>query len=602
MTKLKLNKEKGFTLLTALFAVVLMLLVCFFLRYSAIGCHDSFGDFIFAREHSIKESFLYNLDFNLARGRVGVLFSLVSTLRFAILKTGNITAIWLLQHVPTWFTVGLIAWMIGKKTKPVYGLYFVCFYAAYVQIDTNHNLMVCYPLDFVYGISMMAVGFYLYDSYLEHKGDRCNIWRLVISVFCYYESMLCYEPFITTCLVYGLLSLARTIGKSKNLGKKAFITFVVDLIPHAAATLLFFGILNYVKAHPIIQTIEVTPIDEYGTIPDFLETWRVFSTGVMPFSTDNMIDVPQSIVHVFDSSYNGIFSIVAALALVSMSIASFSISRESSKEERRQINIRLLVISAAGLIFAVFFTVPHAMTSNYQYWVKELNATGYLTSSMCYFGWAVGFSGITCLVVNLIALMHKKLVYVVTVLVLAFGAFVGAEITVNMNNNYADFIFSNGIQMSYRGQVFYTFVTSEYAESLADLIYIPDYSGIHGDLKLLDEYADYEFGRDVMLERNSDAVNFLANYFGTVGYLNYYPESDAGCYLKLDNPLDPVNGWVCSNELLIISTKPGIYNVSYFDIQTRTTHTYSVELGRCDIAVIDEGDIVIVDSLTISYE
>ncbi|MCQ2515309.1 MAG: hypothetical protein MJ094_00415 [Saccharofermentans sp.] len=601
MTKININKGKVFTLFTAFFAVVLIALVCFFLRYSAIGCHDSFGDFIFAREHSLKDSFLYNLDFNLARGRVGILFTLVSTLRFAILKTGNITAIWLLQQVPTWFTVGLIAWMIGKKTKPVYGLYFACFYAAYVQIDTNHNLMVCYPLDFVYGISMMAVGFYLYDAYLEHKSEKHNVWRLVFSVFCYYESMLCYEPFITTCLIYGLLSLARTIGNKKSLGRRAVMSFIVDLIPHAVATIVFFGILNYVKAHPIIQTIDVTPIDEYGTLSGFLETWRVFSTGVIPFSTDNMIDVPKSIAHVFDSFYNGLFSIVAALALISMSATSFFISHDSPRAELRRVNLRLLVIGIAGLIFAVFFTVPHALTSNYQYWVSDLNATGYLTSSMCYFGWAICFSCITCLVVNLLSMTQKKLLYCMTVLALAFGAFVGAEITVNMNNNYADYIFSNGIQMSFRGQVFYTFVSSEYSDSVADLLYIPDYSGVHGNLQALDEYADFELGKNVMLERNSDAISFLANYYGTVGYLNYFPESDAGCYLLLDNPIDNIRGWVCSNEILIISTKPGVYTVSYMDALTGNTHVYNVELGRCDTAIISEGDIVIADSLTIDF-
>lgn len=601
MTKIKLNNSNLFTVTTAFCAVVLTLLVCFFLRNSALGCHDSFADLVFAREHSLKESFIYNLEFNLARGRVGLLFSLVSTLRFAILKTANPTAILLLQHVPTWFTVGLIAWMIGKKTKPVYGFYFVCFYAAFVQIDTNHNLMICYPLDFVYGIAMMAIGFYLYDSYITHKGEKRNVLRMVFSVFCYYESMLCYEPFITTCLVYGFLSLVHTYNNQKKLGKKAFSTFVIDLIPHAAATVVFFGVLQFVKSHPIVQTIDVTPIDDYGSIPDFIETWYVFATGVFPFTTDRMIDVPDSITHVFDSSYNAIFSLMAAGSILSLALASNFVYKPLGKEEKLRINKALIVTGSVGFIYALFFTVPHALTLNYQNWVKVLNATGYLTSSMCYFGWAVAFSCLVCYVINQLIDAKYKAVTYAAVVILAFGAFVGAEITVNMNNNYAKEDFTSGIQMSYRGQIFFAFATSRYADTAADLLYIPDYSGIHSDLKALDDYADYEMHRDVMLERNSDAINFLANYYGTVGVLDYQPETDGGYYVLLDNPLEPKSDWVTSSEILVVSTRPGTYVVSYVDALTGSYHEYNVELGRCDTQTLITGDVVNVDSLTISY-
>lgn len=602
MTKLKLDKGNTYTVLTAICALILTSLVCFFLRNSAIGCHDSFGDFVFAREHSIKESFIYNLEFNLARGRVGILFSLVSTLRFAILKTGNIYAIWLLQQVPTWATVGLIAWMIGKKTRPVYGIYFACFFAAFVQIDTNHNLMVCYPLDFVYGIAMMSIGFYLYDSYLSHKGEKKNVLRMVFSVFCYYETMLCYESFITTCLGYGFISLAHSLENQKQLGKKAFSTFITDLIPHAVSTIVFYTVLNWVKAHPIIDSIEVTPIDDYGSVSDFIKTWCVFANGVFPFTSDQMVDGISSIPQVFDSSYNMLFSLVAAISVIALALSSKYTYKNMTFEQKSKLNRRLLAIGTVGFIFALFFTVPHALTRNYQNWVIVLKATGYLTSSMCYFGWAVALSCFVCLIVNMLSNLSSRWIYYAFIVLLSFGAFVGAEITVNVNNIYSRLDAASGIQMSYRGQLFYAFVKSDYAKRASDLLYVPDYAGIHEDFKGLDEYADYEMDRDVMLERNPDAVNFLANYYGTVGILDYFPKSDAGYYALLDNPLMPSDEWICSTDIVIVSTRPGIYEVSYTDVLEGQNHTFDLELGRLDTGVINEGDVVDLSSLTISYK
>ena len=255
--KAKLNKEFVWTCFAGLFAALLAALVCFFLKDEVLGCHDSFEDFIFARMHDFKGWFDHALEFNLARGRVGFITSFVLTLRYYILSTGNFTAIWLLQQIPIWFTVGLIAFVTGRKTRPVYGIMFAVFYAVFVQIDTNHNLMNCYPFDFMYGMTLMVLGLFFYDEWLSNIGKKRNLIRIILSIFFYYESMTVYEPFITACTIYALISFAHVWVRRKELGRKAFPEFVIRLIPHAVTAGVFFVILQYLKAHPVIQTVTV---------------------------------------------------------------------------------------------------------------------------------------------------------------------------------------------------------------------------------------------------------------------------------------------------------------------------------------------------------
>ena len=168
----KLNKGTVWTVIAGFFAAALAVMVCYFLKDEVLGCHDSFEDFIYAQMHTTSECFHKVLNFNLARGRVGFLSALVMTIRYIVLGTGNYTAVWLLQQVPIWLTVFLISWMVAKKTHPVYGIIFAAFFSAFLQIDNNHSLMVCYPMDFMYGMSLMVLGLFFYEKWLTKLKER----------------------------------------------------------------------------------------------------------------------------------------------------------------------------------------------------------------------------------------------------------------------------------------------------------------------------------------------------------------------------------------------------------------------------------------------
>ena len=596
--KTKFNKEFVWTCFTGLFAAMLAALVCFFLKDEVLGCHDSFEDFIFARMHDFKGWFDHALEFNLARGRVGFITSFVLTLRYYILSTGNYTAIWLLQQIPIWFTVGLIAFVTGRKTRPVYGIMFAVFYAVFVQIDTNHNLMNCYPFDFMYGMTLMVLGLFFYDGWLSNIGKKRNLIRIILSIFFYYESMTVYEPFITACTIYALISFAHVWVRRKELGRKAFPEFVVRLIPHAVTAGVFFVILQYLKAHPVIQTVTVTAVDEYGDFYDFANTWQTFSLALFPLSGIDNVNVVTSFQTLLQGMFLPVFSCCAAASV----ICAFFAAKNSapSREERKEINFRLLIIAISGLLFAVFYTLPHAATANYQMWVRDLNAKGYLTSSLCFFGWALIFSTLISILINVLA--HKgKAAFISGMLVISFLYFSCAEITMNINIVYRSNDAVTGQQMSYRAQAFYSFFSSEYAHDYAAiLIYTPGLSGIHFNMDVDDGYADFESGRELTLTNSLPEFRRLAPYYDIAGVYTYLPSVDAGWYTSIANPEEMPRHWLSNGNIVFVSSYPQGYEFSYEDPATGEIIVSDVDMDRMQLYVIENSAPVDTDSLTIT--
>jgi len=596
--KAKLNKEFVWTCFAGLFAALLAALVCFFLKDEVLGCHDSFEDFIFARMHDFKGWFDHALEFNLARGRVGFITSFVLTLRYYILSTGNFTAIWLLQQIPIWFTVGLIAFVTGRKTRPVYGIMFAVFYAVFVQIDTNHNLMNCYPFDFMYGMTLMVLGLFFYDEWLSNIGKKRNLIRIILSIFFYYESMTVYEPFITACTIYALISFAHVWVRRKELGRKAFPEFVIRLIPHAVTAGIFFVILQYLKAHPVIQTVTVTAVDEYGDFYDFANTWQTFSLALFPLSGIDNVNVVTSFQSLLQGMFLPVFSCCAAASV----ICAFFAAKNSapSREERKEINFRLLIIAISGLLFAVFYTLPHAATANYQMWVRDLNAKGYLTSSLCFFGWALMFSALISILINVLA--HKgKAAFISGMLVISFLFFSCAEITMNINIVYRNNDAVTGQQMSYRGQAFYSFFSSEYAHDYAAiLIYTPGLSGIHFNMDIDDGYADFESGRELTLTNSLPEFRRLAPYYDIAGVYTYLPSVDAGWYTSIANPEEMPRHWLSNGNIVFVSSYPQGYEFSYEDPATGEMIVSDVDMDRMQLYVIENSAPVDTDSLTIT--
>ena len=598
----KLNKGTVWTVIAGFFAAALAVLVCYFLKDEVLGCHDSFEDFIYAQMHTTSECFHKVLNFNLARGRVGFLSALVMTIRYIVLGTGNYTAVWLLQQVPIWLTVFLISWMVAKKTHPVYGIIFAAFFSAFLQIDNNHSLMVCYPMDFMYGMSLMALGLFFYDKWLTKLKEKGSIWFLILSLFFYYESMTVYEPFITAAVPYAFISIGHACAHKDELGEKAFPAFIVRLVPHALTAVLFMGILNFIKSHPIVSDVEVTAVDEYGSLHDFLDTWGTFTTSLFPLSgVDRLkIDIGGSIGTLTGGGFLPVFTLCAVASVAAAFMAIRSIYTKLEPQEQKQTDFTLLIIGMCGASYALFFTAPHALTYNYQMWVEVLGATGYLTSSMCYFGWALMCASFLSILFNYSC--RKGNVTSFTVMTLAsLLFFFGAELTVNINTTFKSINATTGQKMSYRAQVFYSFFKSDYArnESSPEFVFLPGYIGIHDNIEASEMFADYETSRDMAFTNDLLTFNTYYGNYNSSGLMIYDVDSEAGWFVTIDNPYDAPEDWTTSSDIVFISSRPDGYEFIYEYEGSDEEVVQDIDAGRMEVYEIPNDEPVDVDSLTI---
>ena len=602
MDFIRKNTYKIANILLALSAAGLALMVCWFLRNTVLGCHDSMVDFTTARMHDFGYMYKETLDFCLARGRAGFLFPLVVTIRQIIDGTGNYLAIWLVQQVPIWVAVGLISFVIAKKTRPYYGFFFACFFSAFIQIDLNHNLMTCYPVDFMYGITMMVLGIWLYDGWLTHlkDGRKSNIARIILSCFCYYESMQTYEPFIIACMIYILISASYAVKERKEYGRKSFGRFILHLLPHGATGLLFVGIFAFLKIHPIVD-MPLTSDGGLGNFSGFMATWKTFTFSLLPLTHTKNSGGSFNPVKILSGSTRLAlaFAVLTVLATALLCICTLNDYAKKSKEERKSLNIRLLLIGIAGLIEALTFSIPHAMLSNYQYWVLGLGASGYVPSSICYFGWAVFLSCIGCIIVNSYSTL-KAYIFVPAFAVAALGLGVAAASTSNINHFYREVPASTGSQVSYRAQAFFGFFSSEIADdSNADIFYVPEYSGLHLDINRSDAYTDFELGKNATLINDGAVLKDTFSIDNTYAEFRYVDIADAGYYVIIDNAYMPEWQWVTTGDIVFVSSYPAEYEITYYDSETQEEVSTIIQADRTSTYVIENSNKVKLDSIEI---
>ena len=598
MDLIKKNYGKIANILLALSAATMVAMVCYFLRNTVLACHDSMLDFTDARLYDFKYFYDHAMEFCLARGRAGFIFPFVVAVRQLIDGTGNYLAIWLVQQVPIWFDVGLIAWIIARKTKPYYGFYFVCFYAAYIQIDFNHSLMVCYPMDFTYGLALMIFGLYLYDGWLRNLGSskKTNVIRLIVSLICFYESMETYEPFITAAIIYILLSAIHTYKHRSEYGRKSILKFILHLLPHGIVGIIYVGIMVYLKIKPV-SDVPVTQPYSVGDFGAFVTTWKTFTVSLLPLTHYQNAGV--HVRTIFTGFYTIVFAFVMAFATVMLYLCVLADYRKKDKEDRKSINKKLALLGLIGLIVALTYSIPHAMTANYQHWVLDLGATGYVPSSICYYGWALALTCLGCLIVNYFS-TRKPWLYIPAYAVAAALLGTAAAVTSDINHFYREIPGATGEQISYRAQAFFSCFNSEYVkDSPAEVIYVPEYWGIHGIIGTNDNYADNELGKDVTLINDGTVLKDTFDIDNTYAAFRYNEPADAGYYTIIDNMYMPEWQWVTTSDIIFVSSYPADYEIIYYDSETREKVSTIIEADRASTYVIENDNKVKVGSIEI---
>ncbi len=588
---LKKEHYKIFNILLAVTAAATVGLLCYFLRNTVLACHDSMVDFAAARMHDFPYYYNTAMDFCLARGRVGFIFPFLVALKQLATSTSNYTLIWLIQQVPIWFNVGLITWIIAKRTRPYYGFLFAAMFAALIQIDFNHSLMVCYPFDFMYGLTLMITGLLLYSKWLSHLKDKkkANTIRLILSLICYYESMQTYEPFITACFIYIFIAAVYGVrNKSANPGK-SILDFILRLIPHGLVGAVFLGILFYLERHPVSDT-PVTKASNMGTFQGFIQTWTTFSITYLPLTHYRKVVV--KVREIFAGKYQLGFAVLLGMTAILFFLCVLTDYRKKSKDARRHLNIELTLLGVCGLILACTYAIPHALTGNYQYWVLELESSGYVPSSICYFGWILALTAIGGLTANLFA--TKKAYLLISAYIIATGGLAtAAAATAVINQNYIGVMGSTGSKISYKAQAFYACIASDTVEAEdADIIYVPEFEGLHNNISNTDIYSDYELGQDVLLVNDPETLESAITDGAVIAEFRYDDEADSGYYAVISNPEDPESEWITEEDIFFVSSYPETVTISYFDEYSGRVVEQTIDAGRISTyTIVNDGGI-----------
>lgn len=534
--------------------------VLYFVKDIVLACHDSMKDFIDARTNPFTKGFLECFKYGLARGRVGFIFPMVVAFRYLINGTGNYFAVWLLQYVPVYANIALLGFIIGKKIDKIYGFVFPICFLGLLQLDIWHNLIMCYPLDFMYGLFIMILGIYLYSEYLNRlsdKNSKHNIVRLIVSLVLYYESMQVYEAFIVSSLIYAVFSLNYAIKNSDKL-KERIKVFVLKLLPHFIVAVVYLMILVYLRSHPVVDV----PVSEFSgdfNLKRFLITYIVLSGGMFPL-------VDLRIVHgVFAGgiSKRGIvLGITGAIGFIAAFRYGGAYYSSLPKTKRKNTNMTLGILALCGVLLAITFAIPHSLLTVYENWVVDDHTGGYVPTTICYFGWSLAIFAVVMLLSHYFSRIESKKRALVT-LALAIAFACSIYLTSVINATFDDTVSSTGSWMSRRAQGFWVLLSDDGVKDLhPDMVYAPSMVGIHGFIGTNDELFDHELGYDADLL--NDYSMFLEAYDNSENNMVMEYDIDAGVgFVAPVDYLGETYDECTSSRLYIVSDHSGEVVITY---------------------------------------
>lgn len=567
--KLRKPKSSKDLLYLAIFVACALGMLAYYLYYCkdvVLACHDSLAEFTYAKMFGWKWAYKYSYRFIVSRGRYSRIFPAIICFRFWVHEKGNFLAVWLLQYVPVYANVFLLSAVVGKKTRKEYGIMLGLFFMVFLQINVGHSLIICYPLEFMYALFIAILGLVLFESFLE-KPKLSGIWKVALSCFLYYESIQAYEAFLVTAACYAVIAFNYMLKAAK--GKKLIVkvwTFIKVLIPHIIVSIIFLCIFKYLRDHPQYPELSVINIDDHGTFKGFLKCWFYFSTGMLPL---------RNFIEEFEGACKNLaqFSIRNIAIFIISGLGAYTgttiiLKRASSEDEDmlKKINRALVVMGLAGLALACMFSVPHAMTGNYQMWIT-LGAKHYVPSTICYYGWVVFIVCFSCLILNVLSRKEHKLVKPITTIVVTLLFAVGGLLTVNTNDVYKRMETSTTPYISYKAQAYYSLCTSKtFDEWDIDYIYTPGYcySGIHNNIENIESFMEFELGNEAV-EINNEA-GFISNYqnYNNPAMLKYDASAHVAYVMPItDVVFDEDGNWevLTSGEILIVSPHGGSYEL-----------------------------------------
>lgn len=524
------NKEIEILRLFSLVSVILLVGIFLYrLKYVVLASEDSMNEYALARQLGFVEMFKFTFNFCLRRGRVGLIFPLICTVRHYINSTGNYTLIWLLQYVPVVAVICYIASVVKKRIGTAASCLFLMITAVFLQTDTCHNLLVCYPLDFCAALflSVKAVDLFISgtDNYLKYGYKAKTAVMLILSAFCFYISLESYESFIVATFSMFLIVLFKLKSSEGTIRKKIKDGAVLLSLPFFVSViyLIVWYILSQ-KVYSLVDEVYIT--DEFST-KGFLLTWATFSTDLFPFRRYITYKALHNHTEWFGFAefYKDPLNIIGAIVSL---IGTFSVTRYVIKniESFKSKTTSLRLCACISFAFAVLFPLSHALLPRYQSWVVNDKVQGYVPSFICYLSWTL-FIACILILIMLRADFSRKSVAVIFAAALTVISVFGFMVTSLTSNQYIKALEED----SMKAQVF-CMMSSGADFGDAQIVYTDSFDGLHGQLQNDTSLMDFESGTGVTLTNNPDDLGEGDLYFHVF-------DNGVGILTAVDDDINP---------------------------------------------------------------
>lgn len=524
------NKRLHIDLGAAAYFLAAAVIACFlfYVRNMVLADHDSLYEFFLARENDFSFAFDRALNFNLKRGRVGVVFPFVVAIRYLINGSGNYIAIWLLQYLPILSNIALIAHILRKTVGKGLSSLFIVLFAGLVQINRWHSLIICYPLDFMYGLFVMNLGLWIFYNYLneDKQSGFLHYGKIILCALLAYESFIVYEPFFVSVGAYAILTIYFAINEEKTFINRVKYLFI-RLWPVALAALIFL-ILFYL--HLNSEFVDDSPSYPVGhNIRNTVYTWGVISGGMFPLIYFFYPSSSKELINVtFMPSFFKILISVLTFAASFVSLKYIAARKDTVKAKP------CILMAIMGAFIAVFFALPHSLTLLYQDWVVNDHQAGYVPTTICYFGWILFICSGLALIVTRVNL-SKGIVPVILALLIAVSTY----LTYSVNDGFRSVDYGQSEAVCLKNQALYSLFRSDvFREEEIDLIYTPQYMGIHNATETNEELAEFESGNELDLTKYGDEFDALFDSYEHPARFEYDFERQEGILYLYDNDGD----------------------------------------------------------------
>lgn len=274
---------------------------------------------------------------------------------FAYFKTLQLVAL-----LGNFAALYFLASKVGRSTS--FALLALLIALVTTQSRWEHNLVAAYPWAFSTSLTLAMAAVGLFVEYL----DGARKWKQLLSAALFFLSLLTYESFLLYALIFALLARPRRQGVGHGLA-----VTLRAIWPHAAlASLYLAAYVGFRVAFPTLYggtRIRFAP-------SAVVAVWKTFGRSALPGSA--FVDL-TGLVNEFSDSYTGyaggalaalrqirvewvILAIVVVLLCVSL------LPRAASDSQ----GIRLGRAAVVALVMAVVPQIPHALSPQYQDWVR----------------------------------------------------------------------------------------------------------------------------------------------------------------------------------------------------------------------------------------